>query len=207
MKGLLIKEMYTIKKTIFAILLLGIFYIVMACINQDGFTLLVMMLLILPMFSVTSFYYDDMTKWDKYASALPLRRNQIVLSKYILSGLLMLLGIAYIVVSAAIVSIITNKNIFLQMIIPAALALTAGILFTSGMMPLIYKFGVEKGRIMMVVLAVVFGALIGGIASAGQFEVIAQNITLIVTVAFAVSLILFWVSYNLSVKFYQRKEF
>ena len=44
------------------------------------------------MITITSFSYDALAKWDRYALSLPLTRKDIVAGKYLLSIILCLLA-------------------------------------------------------------------------------------------------------------------
>lgn len=157
MKGLIIKDILNLRKNFRTTALVIGFVSIYAFATNNPFYLIGMVTIILSLSSITSMTYDDMSKWDRYALTMPISRKDIVVSKYILS---ILLSIVSILVSVTIsyLLIITQKN----NIESKELLLTAYILFFSSlayisiMLPLIFKFGVEKSRILFIaVIAII----------------------------------------------------
>ena len=104
--------------------------------------------LVLTMMTMTTMSYDDLAKWDKYALTMPVSRKSIVLSKYILSIFLALTGIIISTVIAFVLMNLKNYETSNLMIIAYSIFLIS-LVFSSIILPLIFKFGVEKSRLMM----------------------------------------------------------
>ena len=89
MKGLLLKDIYTLKATlrIYAVMII-IYRIIGAETGNTSFlyTFFVLACAIIPM---TAIAYDDRCTWNSYTASLPVSRTKVALSKYVL-GLLSL---------------------------------------------------------------------------------------------------------------------
>lgn len=77
MSGLLLKDFYILKKY----MTYAVIFLVVSVFEP---TLLpIMSIIFITLLGMTSFSYDDMAKWDKYANVLPITRKQIIGEKYI----------------------------------------------------------------------------------------------------------------------------
>ena len=83
MTGLILKDLLVLRKTLRTYILFLLFYFVMALLNLFSIAFITafvqIIVMILPM---SSFAYDDLAKWDRYAMALPLGRRAVVRAKY-----------------------------------------------------------------------------------------------------------------------------
>ena len=92
MKGLLIKDIYNLKKTIslyFVIVALLITYCIFT--KKNAFLPIVPVLIFSTMIT-GSFTKDNTTKWDRLAVTMPLTRKNIVWSRYILFFIILAVG-------------------------------------------------------------------------------------------------------------------
>lgn len=149
MKGLIIKDILNLKKSLNTLIAMFIFYILWAYKFGDPTILIAMITLMLTMMSITSMSYDDLAKWDKFALAMPISRQKLVYSKYILSILLAICGVGISVAISYILVLVNGKISTSQLFLSAYVIFIISILFSCIVLPLIYKFGVEKSRIMM----------------------------------------------------------
>ncbi|SHJ35350.1 ABC-2 family transporter protein [Clostridium amylolyticum] len=149
MKGLIIKDILNLKNYGRSILLIVAFYGIFAyTINDAGF-LGGMIVLLMTMMSISSFSYDDLAKWDKYALSLPISRKDMVMSKYLLSIIFIVLGAALSFVIVFVISNIKSSVNLWELLLQTYSSSAVAIIFISVLMPLLYKFGVEKSRIMI----------------------------------------------------------
>lgn len=150
MTGLILKDLLNLKRYVKSFGLIIILYTVIF-INQSNTSFLVGFITIIgTMMVVTTFGYDELAKWDRYALTMPLRRKDIVLAKYLLG---LILGAVGAVVSLLIclgVGYFKHRVDFAETLYAISLVLAIAILFLSVILPLIYKFGAEKARILMI---------------------------------------------------------
>lgn len=162
------------------------------------------------MIFITTFSYDEYNSWDAYAISMPVSRKDIVKSKYIASIILIFIAVIFTIIISLIIGLIYN-NINFQEIIANVLICAASIITLEAIMfPLIYKFGVEKGRITIFVGIFGIALLIGFLLK--NFNVDANNFIvffdkyyyLIIPITLIIVLV---ISYLISKKIYWKKEF
>ena len=106
MKGLILKDLLLIKGNARYIL---IFLVIFGLIALEGNDVLYFIpAFISMMMFMTTFSYDEYNKWDAYAITLPIKKENIVLSKYV--GSTILLGIALILtfIISLVVGLVTE---------------------------------------------------------------------------------------------------
>lgn len=211
MKALLLKDFYTIKKQLEWILFILLFFTVITFISGDGMILLTLGVVFATVQVSSLFTYDEMSRWDQFVNTLPVKREDIILSKYLLT---VFLTIGIIVVISAIIAI--QNKINPQFTLKEAAAVLCVViflttLFSSITLPLYVKFGSQKGRIALYVVIFLPIASIGFISY--WFENFVSHFPSMDTLfSFAyylpiISFLLLIISYLISVNFYKNKEF
>ncbi len=209
MKGLLIKDLLVLKKTGRLFLALIALYLFMGITMGTDFG--PMMVFISGMLTITTFAYDEQAKWDAYALSMPISRRDIVRSKYLLAILLVFLG-ALLGALLSLAQGFSGKAIAATEVFSSAgLALCACLLFNSMGIPLLYKLGTEKTRM---VLLVCYALPIMGIAFLmQQIEknpvTMVQMDSLMHTAVIALPFVtigLMWISYMISIKILMKKD-
>lgn len=165
------------------------------------------------MMCFTSFAYDASSRWDKFVLTLPYTRRQIVGSKYVFSlimvGIGMGIGFALnLVFAAAGVS-----TIDMEVAAVMAMLVSFAFLFISIVIPLIYKFGVEKSRIVVIIIFLVpFMAFIaiGNTMESGMEGAFAGSLQsmlpLLMWLLPLIGVAALAVSYQIAVRVYRNKE-
>lgn len=209
MYGLIKKDLLMIKQNLKILMLVFIVFFSMTMINESD------MMFILPfmavMVSISTFSYDNFNKWDAYAITLPNGRKNVVRAKYISTLIFVLISFTIAIISLFII----NKcgiNIDFDSSIAELIGCLFGILFIMIIMfPIMYKFGVEKGRIALFIIT--FG--ITGLA-----VLVLNNIHMSIPsniIAFLnnyykilipiITCLLIFISYKISEIVYSKKEF
>ena len=161
---------------------------------------------------LSTFSYDDFNNWNSYAVTLPNGRKNVVRAKYIASTIFMII-LAVVAFSIGIgISYIKTNSINLDEIISSLMGTMLSIVIINSLLyPIVFKFGATNGRIIL--FAVVFG--IAGIGTLiAQFIDMAPIINIInkldnylLIVIPIIYIILLGISYLISSKIYQNKEF
>ena len=202
MKGLLLKDWYTLIKQMKIMLVLMLAF---ACV--PGYSMAAFAVVYAAMLPVTALAYDERSKWDELAAMLPYSIKEIVGGKYVLG----VTAVAAAGAVAAVAQLILNRFGWTQFDAEAAFAL----LFTACLalimlainLPVMFRLGVEKGRVLFtilicasaaagVILSDKLSALIDGIGS----PVTAALVLLAIAAASQV------VSFEASVRFYEMKR-
>jgi putative exporter of polyketide antibiotics len=160
MKGLILKDLYAIKKQSKVLMILLMFYLVYSIMIENVSMLGSMMAVICAVMPVTTMSYDERCKWEKYALSMPVTRKMVVLSKYFLGIVLNLLSMLIIVPLGIFITSSTDgmklKDSLLTILIIAAVSM----LFLSFILPILFKFGVEKGRFLMMLIIFLPAAIV-----------------------------------------------
>lgn len=139
MKGLLIKDMCVFTRKMKAYFLLIFLFAVVPGGFLAGFA--VMYTGMLP---ITAIAYDEQSKWDELAAMMPYSVFQLVFSKYVLGYIMTLIAAAICFVFQSIYAYLSTSTVGF----PPELAVYVCIAFiiTALDLPIILRFGTEKGR-------------------------------------------------------------
>lgn len=203
MKALILKDLYQLKAYCKSLLLIvGVFTLVIPFSDGNLFFCIypVMMTSMLPM---TLLSYDERTKWNSYCAALPFRRSQIVTAKYLLC-LLLTLPMALLVLGLSAIRIaVSGSGQWSALAVLAVSLLVMSTLSSSLSMPFLFRFGVEKGRLLYIIIVC--------IACGSSFAVqdLTASVVLPVPVLPVMVLLcagLFVLSWRLSIGMYEKME-
>ena len=214
MKGLILKDLLNLRKNLKTIISMCLFYTLLFSTLNPTF-LSGMITILFAMQILTTFSYDDYSKWNMYALSLPITKKQLVLSKYIL-------GISFIIFGGVFSFILTSllslfKGSFILGDLVASIIGSTGImiLMILILLPLIFKYGVERSRIMLLAIFAIPTVLIliisKVLALTGiPFPSEEQLNALLPVICIIATLILIagsYVSYMTSVKIVTKKEY
>lgn len=178
----------------------------------DSNLIATMVSLVTLMCPLTAFAYDQATRWDAYACSLPDGGTGAVAGRYLCTLTIWLSAMALCcVLSAALWAASLLEGDLLDLTVGNLLSGAVGLLMVSITLPMCYKFGIERGRMLMtVVLVSIFAGIIGAVGLitgpiSDDVDVVAiLNIGMavfgVVTVAG------FYGSYRVSRAIYLRKE-
>lgn len=208
MKGLLRKDIYMAAKYYRAVFgMVAVFLLLM--IFVDGSLLfLTYPVLLSGMLPVTLLSYDTHFKWEQYSGTLPYTRAQLVSAKYLM-GLIFSGGVLLVCLVVLALRQIQGGGFDLDAFLAAGLlCFVLGVAAPAFLLPLAFKFGPEKGRLLFIVL---IASLCGAGVALGQADFLSGlamgNSTLVALVTVGVTLVLYLLSWRLSIHFYQKKEF
>ena len=210
MLGLIKKDFLLIKANLKSMAIIFIVYLILAF--QGTFDVTFIIPLIGIMLFISTFSYDDFNNWNSYAVTLPEKKKNVVRAKYIASIILTIILAAVALVIGIGISYTKTNSINLNEIISSLMGtMLSSVIIISLLYPIVFKFGATNGRIIL--FAVVFG--IAGIGTLiAQFVDMTSIINMInrldsyVLVAIPIiSVILIGISYLISNKIYQNKEF
>lgn len=211
MKGLILKDLLNLKSNMKVMILFMILFGYMSSIgdgNNSGFVGVIIVLCTTMI--VSTFSYDDLNKWDSYVLTMPIKRNTIVLSKYLTMLIFSLMGVIFSLIISIINGYFKNTLILSETLIITGLILSISVCFASLILPLIYKFGTEKARLLMIASFLIPTAALLGLKnllerfnSNVSIEIILN--TLVYCLPF-IAILFFVISYFISTKIYCKKE-
>lgn len=206
MLGLIVKDFFITKKymrTIFAIL---IFYTFFCSMYSSASFLAGMVILSFSMITLTTIAYDDAVKWDKYALTMPVTRTDIVFAKYISTFIYIAAGSIISLILTYVVTIIKRVHVTNEDLITILAVSAIGFILISIMLPLVYKFGVEKARLL---LTAVFGIPFALVLIAKSMNLPMpddNSISLLLELSPFIAAVFFIVSFCISDLIYRNKE-
>ena len=153
MNGLLMKDLLNLRQTIRVWNLLLALFIVIGFAQRSPIYI-TSMLTVMVLLPVNALAYDETCKWDAYALTMPVTRRNLVLSKYLLA-----------LVGAGAMALLSTVCTLIMGAVPDEVFSTIGLLLAAGLcmisilLPLLFRFGVQKGRMVMIVVVLLPVAL------------------------------------------------
>lgn len=208
MRGLILKDLFILKQNYKTFFVLIIFFILAMFQNSSAASFTSVINAVFTMMITTTISYDNLAKWDKYALTMPITRKEMVLSKYICSIIFNLIGLVLGIVIVFAMGIIRNNLNITEIFISAISSAIVMIIFISLMFPLVYKFGVEKFRIFLILIFMIpvfFILALSNMTNVGKL--IDKWLIYIIISVPVIAIIGFVLSYFISIKIYENKEF
>lgn len=208
MSGLVYKDLMVMKKTLLIYVIIGAFYGYLDISNGRTGMMFAMLLITSTMVPISAIAYDERSKWDKIVNTMPLSRKEIVLSKYVLAILLTAISS---VIIFAFYMLVPEMPLEEKAVTTAVMAMMA-MLYQAALMPVMFKFGSEKGRTMMLAILFVPAVLIFAIGEMNIIDVNAaisfleRNEAMIPYLMVGFVLAIYSLSMALSVKIYEKKD-
>ncbi|MDD4438528.1 MAG: ABC-2 transporter permease [Tissierellia bacterium] len=197
------KDLINLKKQARVYLILVLFYLVLGIANENSDMFSTMMIVVSAIIPITAMSYDERSKWDRYALTMPLSRKSMVASKYIL-GLIFL--VASFILSMLFNSFFSNISL-MENVMTCLATLSIGMVIMSVIFPLIFKFGVEKGRIFMMIVLFAPTALILLLSKLEISMPDEETIKSLLYLSPIVAAVIFIASIYISMSIYNKKEF
>lgn len=205
MKGLLIKDLLTLRR--YGKIMIGaVAFMLAASFFLEDFSFVSAMVVVFgATLPITVVSYDTLAHWDGYSLTLPVSRRQLVTSKYLLG---LMLSTAGFVLSALINLAGEGPDPQRLWILLPLIFLAGSVLYLSILLPLVYQFGAEKSRLMMMLILILpFGIAAIYEKAGGSFAFIALPAPLLVAGLSLVLLSILALSWWISCRIYERKEF
>lgn len=211
MKGLIKKDFLLIKSNLKSFIVIILVFTLFS-MKGEGFDVSFILPFLAIMMFISTFSWDEFNNFNAYAITLPIGRRNIVKSKHISA----IIFIAIDTIIGLIISYLTtilSKNIFdIEVILSNLFGTILGLsIILAIWLPIVYKFGVEKGRIMLFVgvFAIVF--LCATLSKLFDFTSLINFLNSLDKVLFIAiplaSIAIMVISYLISVRIYLKKEF
>ena len=216
MRGLLEKDFRLLKGQKNFFLLILVITVLLSLNSEDNFAV-TYLTFIAGFLTISSFGYDDNGNCMPFLLTLPVSRTLYVKSKYLLGFLLTFMGW----MAGMVISMITA---FLHKAPPTADAVLFQLawvflwmIMLSFVLPMLFKFGAEKGRMATLAMMLVFMAIVFALSKLAEEmgvdvdacleALVGQRIAVLIAGMAAVTLIIVLISYSISEKIVQKKEY
>ena len=161
MKGIVIKDPLTLKSSMKTVVLIVILVGVMGAKSGSAYmsTFASVYAAILPM---TCMAFDERSRFNRYAVIMPVNLRDIVLSKYVVGLILAVAATAVATAMTALSGGSIGETVAASIAIP--------MVYHSLLLPLMFKFGVEKSRIIILAGVVVPAVGISFLEESGRLN-------------------------------------
>lgn len=147
MTGLIAKDFLVMRKSIRTYILFLLFYFVMTALGIFPISFVTTLVqLIIMMLPLSTFSYDELAKWDRYAFSLPLGRRAVAGARYLFALLLSLFAALFGLVSCLVLSAFFHDPNLVENCLTVTVSLAMGLLYCDILLPLTYKLGPERAR-------------------------------------------------------------
>ena len=205
MKGLLLKDLYQLWKYCRTFLLIVVVFLGVSFVNAENLFFSLYPAMICGILPMTLLSYDERTGWNQYSAALPCSRAQIVSAKYLLGLMIEVADLAVSLTATAVAS--GGSGAAGSLLTLGAILWFVGLVTPSILMPVVLWLGTEKGRIVYMFMI----ALIAGAGAAVMRTKTLETIQGVSSVPFAAmalgATVVYGLSWLLSLRLYQKKEF
>jgi len=209
MKALLMKDYWILFRNCKQMLIVPLLFLVLFAVTGEWIWSM------WPVFFVgvipyTIMSYEEQSNWPLCAETMPYGRKMIVYEKY---TLLLINGIVLTALLSGVTVLIqlirhgsSIEILWEMMVIYAAGTLLPGTI----MLPIVFKYGVTKGRTVYLMILVVFGGLMGAMGSMSRetnfTQILQHGPALNLTLVFLIVLILFVLSAAWSIRIYKNRD-
>lgn len=207
MKGVLLKDLYIAKSGII-VTLTSLFVLTFGLSFLFDVSSILMLA---PAVSTVAVYIsitnDASSKWNKNVVTMPVAREQIIRTKYILYILLSVVGIITVLVSLGVLSLVGITVTLYSILFNAAIGISVALLAGGISLPCVYFFDAEKSQIVYMIAFVASTGIIAALVLLINFFIpVRNNILLVFYIILAISFVLFAVSYIIATYAYRKKD-
>ena len=187
-----------------------IIWIGIAIYNPSFLNILLGMSVLLTVYQVMA--YEDHNNIDYLISYLPVKRNEYVLSRYLL-GIVSILLASILLCIVYFVSTKINPSQVMSLDILLPTSIISAILSMSVIIPLVLKFGINKGRVFMRIIVILVSTMpLSLMSDISQDSKTLETIMNIINsvgmplITVVINIIILLVSIGISINLYKNKE-
>lgn len=211
MTGLLVKDLILLKRTVKNMIGIIVIFTLPGWFDESNGMMLAIAF-VLSMNVMSSFSYDEFSHWETYALTMPINKRTYVNSKYVLGGILSLIGTLIVVLLLTAKMLVFSSFDGELVILSAVVALFGSYALTTISLPILFKYPVEKARftVMGTIMAMTVSGLgINFVAKKVGFEILPKLAMVtagqFIGLVIVVTLIIIFFSYLLSSYFFKQK--
>lgn len=206
MKGLLLKDFYTMRRNKRVLVLMLIVYVAMGFFIDNIVMTLGIISVMSTVTTLSLFSYDELAKWENYAFSLPVSRTDMVSARYLWGLIVLGAGVALSLLLWALLTLTGSGGKPAEVLAGIGGSAAASLLIMAVTFPVSFRYSAERARIALVaffLLPVGAFSLLGRLGLAAPKE---STVILILQIAAVAVLAGFWFSWKLSCAIYEAKE-
>ncbi len=108
---------------------------------------------------ITALAYDERARWDFYAAGLPYTMRDLVLGKYVLSWVSIAAAAVLSLLGQAVVGLVRGGGDLAELVAAMPLIVVTPLLLTAVLLPVLFRYGVERGRMLFYGMIAAFAAV------------------------------------------------
>lgn len=156
MKSLILKDLYNIGHNAKSMLLILLVFAIGLIMVSGVESYIISSGVLCSMMIVTTFTFDDHCKWSKYALVMPICKKDIVKAKFIVLIIFCIAGICVGTIFGVAGGVAMHKMALsmegiVTMLFMGFVGLIVSVIFGSMSIPLVFKYGAEKGRMLLLI--------------------------------------------------------
>lgn len=216
MRGLLEKDFRLLKGQKNFFLLILVITVLLSLNSEDNFAV-TYLTFIAGFLTISSFGYDDNGNCMPFLMTLPVSRKLYVKSKYVLGFLLTFIGWMAGMVISTVTAFLHKAPPTTEAVLFQLAWVFLWMILLSFVLPMLFRFGAEKGRMATLAMMLVFMAIVfaftkladtlGMDVDACLDALASQQIVVLVAGMAVVALVMVLISYLISAKIVQNKEY
>ena len=157
MKALILKDTYVIFRQMKYFLVIILLFSALPSGFNNAFAVIYAAML-----PYTALAYDERSKWEQLAAVMPYSTRDIVLGKYVFGWLCIAAAAVLSLLLQAVLSLVSSRSFSPAMMVMSALG---GLCILAISLPVMFRFGVEKGRMAMFLIIFLVCGTAGAISS------------------------------------------
>lgn len=205
MLGFIKKDLYSIKSNIKIYSLIFVAYAILGLQKGNSFAIFPAFFSVILFMS--TFSYDEFNKWNAYSSTFPNGRKNLVKAKYLSALVFLFSVVALSEIISLVIGLIQQNFKVSPMLSDIVMSCTIVMIIQAITLPFIFKFGVEKQRIIFVVIMGAGAALIAASSSLEGISIISNFIYKHwMVILLSISIVGYFISYKISERIFLKKE-
>lgn len=214
MKSLILKDLYNIGHNAKSMLLILLVFAIGLIMVSGVESYIISSGVLCSMMIVTTFTFDDHCKWSKYALVMPICKKDIVKAKFIVLIIFCIAGscvgtIFGVAGGVAMHKMALSMEGIVTMLFMGFVGLIVSVIFGSMSIPLVFKYGAEKGRMLLLIsFAVPLGIcfMVYEILMMLGVKITDQLIFTILCASPLIAAILIYTMYRISCRIFYKQE-
>lgn len=206
MKGLILQDLYQLKNYSGLMLVLCFLCVLMSGGQDNGVFMTFYPSLLMGMLPMTAIAYDERSRFHLLYYALPCKKTTYVTSKYILGIILNVITMIAVVAVQSAALVRAEAFSFQEILTLMSMIVAVGLISPALVLPFVFAFGVEKGRIFNLITLVIIMILITTFSEMGNdYSALLTDLP-VSAVLIVVAVAIYFLSWVISKEIFKRKE-
>ena len=200
MKGLLLMDLYVMKRELRAFLFIIVVFTAISFVGENNSFFMFYGIVMLPIVNISLISYDERSHWDSFLETTPISRSTAVSEKYLLNLLLLLLWSPVVIAFYLIQS--DSLGSPLQIL---CICVYMALFFPAVLYPFIFALGSEKGRFAyFIFIFAAMAAIAAGVSLTSQgVIVLPEKLSLLLLLPPVAAYLISW---RLSIALYKKRS-